>query len=292
MRVQFGRGVDAARAHPAPFFYSFPPARCTVMPRPLAAPAHRMLEERDGPMRTMTLLLVPLAVAAGWLLCTTRADGPVKKEGAKPVGIDKRVPWTTSRVKGSPEPPPEYRSEVAFPRLKFAEPLDMAAVPGGKRLAVAERHGKVFTFPNDPKAEKADLLIDLKTTVYAITFHPQFAKNGYVYVTSIVNPEKETPTGTKLVRYQATGDPPKCDPATRKVVFEWPSGGHNAGCLKFGPDGYLYVGTGDGSGIADQLQTGQDVSDVLASILRIDVDRPDEGKGYSAPKDNPFVKMK
>jgi uncharacterized repeat protein (TIGR03806 family) len=243
-------------------------------------------------MRTLTLPLGILAVAAGCLLCTSRAADPVKKDDPKPVGIDKRVPWTTSRIHGSPEPPPEYRSEVAFPKLKFAEPLDMAAVPGGKRLAIAERHGKVFTFPNDPKTEKADLLIDLKTTIYSLAFHPQFVKNGYVYVTSIVDPDKETPTGTKVVRFQAKGDPPQCDPATRTVVYEWPSGGHNAGCLRFGPDGYLYVGTGDGSGIADELQTGQNVTDVLASILRIDVDNPPKGKSYGIPKDNPFVAMK
>jgi uncharacterized repeat protein (TIGR03806 family) len=241
-------------------------------------------------MRSLTLLLLPLAAVAGWLLCDTRAADPARKEA---VGLDKRIPWTTSRVKGSPEPPPEYRSEVAFAKLKFAEPLDLTLIPKQGRLAVAERHGKIFTFPDDPaKADRADLLIDVKTTIYAIAFHPDFGKNGYVYVTRIVDPDKELPTGTKLTRYTARGNPPVADPDSAKVIFEWPSGGHNAGCLKFGPDGYLYVGCGDGSGIADQLQTGQDVSDVLASILRIDVDRPDEGKAYGVPKDNPFVAMK
>jgi len=242
-------------------------------------------------MRTPTLLLVPLAVVACWLLCDSRAADPVRKDD-KPAGLDRRVPWTTSRVKGSPEPPPEYRTEVAFPRLKFDEPLDMAFVPGQHRLAVAERHGKIYTFADDPKTEKADLLLDTKTTVYAIAFHPQFAKNGYVYVTTITNPDRDDPTGTKVTRYEAKGDTLRCDPASAKVIFEWLSGGHNAGCLKFGPDGFLYVGTGDGSGIADQRQTGQDVSDVLSSILRIDVDHPDAGKAYAVPKDNPFVTMK
>jgi uncharacterized repeat protein (TIGR03806 family) len=243
-------------------------------------------------MRSLTLLLAPLAVVAGWLFCNTRAADPVRKEADPPVGIDKRVPWTTSRVKGSPEPPPEYRSEVAFPKLKFAEPLDMAFVPGANRLAVAERHGKVFTFANDPKTQKADLLLDTETTIYAIAFHPKFAKNGYVYVTTVINPDKDDFTGSKVVRYEAKGDPLRCDPASRKVIFEWLSGGHNGGCLKFGPDGYLYIGCGDGSGIADERKTGQDVSDVLASLLRIDVDHPDEGKAYGIPKDNPFVSLK
>jgi uncharacterized repeat protein (TIGR03806 family) len=241
-------------------------------------------------MRTPILLLVPLLVAAGWLLCDSRAADPVRKD--KPVGLDRRTPWTTSRVKGSPEPPPEYRTEVAFPRLKFDEPLDMAFVPGHNRPAVAERHGKIYSFANDVKTEKADLLLDVKTTIYAIAFHPQFLKNGFVYVTTITDPDKDSPTGTKVKRFTAKGNPPVADPSSGKVVFEWPSGGHNAGCLKFGPDGYLYIGTGDGSGIADQLQTGQDVSDVLSSILRIAVDPPEAGKAYGIPNDNPFVAMR
>ncbi len=236
-------------------------------------------------MRLFAVCLVPLAGVLLLLLCRApAADSPDEKP---PVGIDTRVAWTTSRVKGSPEPPPLFRSEVAFPKISFFEPLDLAPVPGRDRLAVAERPGKVFTFVNDPAADKTDLLIDLKRTIYSLTFHPQFAKNGYLYVTSVVGDDR--PDGTRVSRFEVKGDPPRAELASEKVVFTWPSGGHNAGCVKFGPDGYLYVGTGDGSGIADERQTGQDVSDFFASILRLDVDRPDEGKGYSVPKDNPFV---
>ncbi len=236
-------------------------------------------------MRTLTLLLVSLMALIGALaLCKGQAA-----DARKSVGIDQRVPWTTSRIKGSPEPPPEYRSEIAFPKVRFNEPLDMAAVPGRNRLAIAERHGKVFTFPIDAKAESADLLIDLKTTIYAIAFHPRFAENGYVYVTTIAHPDKDEEDGTRVIRFEAKGDPPRCDAARGQVILSWPSGGHNAGCLKFGPDGCLYIGCGDGSGIADQRQTGQDISDLLSSILRIDVDHPEAGKSYSVPRDNPFV---
>ncbi len=234
----------------------------------------------------LLLLLVAVAVAALVFLAPSPA-GP----DSKPAGIDKRVPWTTSKIKGSPEPPPPFRSEAAFPKLKFFEPLDLANVPGKNRLAVATRPGKIFTFVNDPRTEKADLLLDVKKIVYAVTFHPQFAKNGYFYVTYIV--KDETPNGTRVARFQVKGDdPPKANPASEKVIFEWPAGGHNAGCLKFGPDGYLYIGTGDGSGIADELHTGQNVGDLLSSILRIDVDRPDADKAYSIPKDNPLVNHK
>jgi uncharacterized repeat protein (TIGR03806 family) len=211
----------------------------------------------------------------------------------KPVGLDKRVPWTTSKVKGSPEPPEPFRSEVAFPKLKFYEPLDLTPQPGANRFFVAERKGKIFSFVNDPKTEKPDLILELNKTVYGIAAHPDFAKNGYLYVTYIADDSKETPTGSRVARFTVSRDnPPKCDPASEKLIFEWPNGGHNGGCLKFGPDGYLYIGTGDGSGIADGLETGQDLSDVLAAMLRIDVDHPDADKSYGIPKDNPFVGMK
>jgi uncharacterized repeat protein (TIGR03806 family) len=245
-------------------------------------------------------VLFALSLGVGFAL-VGYADNPAKNPIKPPVGIDKRVPWTTSKVIGSPEPPSPYRTEVAFPNLpKFDSPLDMARVPGSNRLVVAERYGKIFAFVNDPKTDKADLVIDLhpsadrwKGNIYAITFHPQFAKNGYMYVTYVPDADKTEPKGTKIARFVVkTEGGFKADPASEKIVFEWPSGGHNAGCLKFGPDGFLYIGCGDGSGIADELQTGQDLSDHLACMLRIDVDHPEDGKAYSVPKDNPFVKMK
>jgi uncharacterized repeat protein (TIGR03806 family) len=234
-------------------------------------------------MRLCIRLLIVLT-SASLLLLVGLAAAP----SPRLPGIDQRTPWTTSRVHGSPEPPPPFRSEVAFPKLKFFEPLDLAFVPGKNRLAVATRPGKVFTFVNDRATSGADLLLDLKKTVYALTFHPQFAQNGYLYVTYIV--EEGKPSGTRLARFEVKGDaPPRADPASEKILLEWPSGGHNGGCLKFGPDGYLYIGTGDGSGIADELHTGQNLGDLLAALLRIDVDRADVGKGYSIPPDNPFV---
>src|SRR3954451_24333263 len=168
----------------------------------------------------------------------------------------------------------------------------MCSAPGTERLFVATRPGKLYSFVPDKKTDTPDLLIDVKKMVYSMVCHPKFAKNGYFYVTYIVDPSKETPTGTRVSRFTAQGNPPKADLSSEKVIIEWPNGGHNGGCLRFGPDGMLYIGTGDGSGIADGLQTGQDVTDLLAAMLRIDVDKTDEGKNYAIPKDNPFVKHK
>ena len=217
------------------------------------------------------------------------SEGPAKKPRADS-GIDKRRPWTTSHVRGSPEPPHPFRLENAFPKVKFDEPLELAAIPGSDRWLVAERHGKIFTFANDPKADARQLLLELGKTVYGVAPHPDFARNGYIFVTYIKDSSKDDPDGSRLSRFTVSKtNPPVADPKSEVVILTWPSGGHNGGCIRFGPDGCLYLGTGDGSGIADGRLTGQDLGDLLGSILRIDVDRPDKGKNYSVPKDNPFV---
>jgi putative heme-binding domain-containing protein len=210
----------------------------------------------------------------------------------------KRMPWTTSRVIGSPDPPSPYQTELAFPKLKFDEPLDLTSGPGSPRLFVTERFGRVLSFPVDRSIEKADLLIDLNphfgkpprtVLAYGFALHPRFAENGFVYITIVPNPEREEPRGTRVSRFKATGNPPVADPKSETVIIEWPNGGHNGGALEFGPDGFLYIATGDASGIADQYLTGQDMSTLAGKILRIDVDRSENGRNYAIPPDNPFV---
>jgi putative heme-binding domain-containing protein len=254
--------------------------------------------------RRIAFVTIGLGVALTGLLVLARAaDDPRQaKPGArKAFGIEKRVPWTTSKVRGSPEPPSPYRTELAFPKLpKFDEPLDMPYAPGLPRLFVVERYGRIFSFRNDPQVDHADLLLDLNQVlgraspktmnVYGFALHPKFSQNGFVYATYVIDLEKELPAGTRVSRFRVLpGDPPRADPKSEQILIEWPCGGHNGGCLQFGPDGYLYIATGDSSGIADQYLTGQDLSTLAGKILRIDVDHPDRGKQYGVPKDNPFV---
>ena len=253
-------------------------------------------------------LIVASFIAIGFSLIQWHAS-TAEQAGKEPVrkasGLEKRVPWTTSKVVGSAEPPPPYKTELAFPKLpKFEEPLDLTYAPGTNRLFVAGRWGKIWSFVNKKDVDKADLALEfkgakdskgepMKQVIYAITLHPKFKDNGYLFVTWIPNPEKEgLPKGSRVSRFTVKGEPPVVDLASEKIIFEWPNGGHNGGCLKFGPDGMLYVVTGDGSGIADEFNIGQDLSSVFSKLLRIDVDNADAGKGYGIPKDNPFVKTK
>jgi uncharacterized repeat protein (TIGR03806 family) len=214
---------------------------------------------------------------------------PVRRD----YGIEERTLWTTSNIQGTPDPPDPYRTEPVFTRLetRFEQPLEAAVAPGVNRLFIAERYGKIYSFVNDADVRRADLLVDVGRTVYGLAFHPDFATNGQFFVMSVLDPANPSEQGSRVSRYIAkVGDgPPTADPASEEVLIQWPSGGHNGGCLQFGPDGYLYIVTGDGSGIADELQTGQDISDLLAAMLRIDVDRKSDGLAYAIPADNPFV---
>ena len=241
-----------------------------------------------------------MIVLAGW---AQAADAPAPQ----------RVPWTTSRVTGSPDPPLPYRLERAFPRIKFATPVDITAAPSSDRLFVAEQYGKIFSFRNEPDPAKADLFFDAKKDVrgldkvptckgisalYAITFHPDFATNRYCYVCYVLDvpvPGPSAETGSRVSRFTVVdgeGGAPRVDPDSEVVMVEWLAAGHNGCALKFGPDGYLYISTGDGVGPSppDTLATGQDLDDLLCCILRIDVDRETDGRRYAIPPDNPFVK--
>ncbi|HUG82031.1 MAG TPA: PQQ-dependent sugar dehydrogenase [Bryobacterales bacterium] len=209
---------------------------------------------------------------------------------AEAFSTEERILWTTSNIHGTPDPPDPYRPEVAFPNVKFYEPITMANVPGANKLIVGERYGKVYSFTPRRDANDKELIIDLKRVLYGVALHPRFAENGYVYMVTVPEMGTDLPTGSKLLRFKAQTEAPyRVDAASEQVLLEWPSGGHNGGCLRFGPDGYLYVVTGDASGIADERITGQDISDLPASVLRIDVDKPSGGKLYSVPADNPFV---
>ena len=185
-----------------------------------------------------------------------------------------RVPWTAGKVTGSPEPPPPFAAKNVYASAKFNHPLLIARMPAADLLFVGEQDGKIFTLnPKLPDA-KPELFADLKAnyakltpnpaakefeSVYGLVFHPEYAKNRTCFVCYTLkgkkgpkvgqfDPEKNLPDGSRVSRFNVIADEgkaPTLDIASEEVLLSFPQGGHNGGDLHFGPDGYLYITTGD-----------------------------------------------
>src|SRR5262245_25884606 len=264
---------------------------------------------------SLAATVLPILLGGGlaaWLV-PLAAPSPSSPESGP--GKAARPAWTTSRVVGSPDPPPPYKVVRAFPNLKFKHPLLLARCPGSDRLFVGEQAGVLYSFADKPDAQ-ADLFCDLRTelrtihllpqakeveAVYGLAFHPDFATNRQCFVCYTLRSSKQgqenLPDGTRVSRFTVTrADPPRIDPSSEEIVLTFLQGGHNGGDLHFGPDRLLYISTGDAASPnpPDPLNTGQDIGDLLSSILRIDVDHKDGEavRRYAVPKDNPFVGMK
>jgi glucose/arabinose dehydrogenase len=220
--------------------------------------------------------------------------GPGASDAAKPFGIARRTPLTTSRVVGSPDPPPPYRVRRAYPKLAVSFPICVVHQPGSDRqIAVAETvpYGptSLVRIRDDAGVETFEKLFDVDGVAYDVKFHPKFADNGFFYVGSN-GPEHGGPKSTRVIRYTMGREPPYAvDPKSAKLIIEWPSDGHNGGAIAFGHDGMLYITSGDGTSDSDRDVVGQDLSKLTAKVLRIDVDHADPGRAYSVPKDNPFA---
>jgi uncharacterized repeat protein (TIGR03806 family) len=212
----------------------------------------------------------------------------------------KRVLWSGSKVQGAPEPPARFRTERLYPGLKLDGPVDAQLSPDRKRWYVTEQLAVIRTFAADGAAGASSVLLDLSTpdrkwdhrrNAYSVAFHPRFAENGYLYLfTRDPIPDPAMGRITRFVVTTAADGTPTCDPKSAVTIIEWPSGeDHFGGSLNFGNDGMLYFPVGDGNGYGDAKMSGQDLSDLNASVMRIDVDRPAPGQQYAIPADNPFL---
>lgn len=208
-----------------------------------------------------------------------------------------RDAWTTSRVKGSPDPPKPFHVRRAYPKLQFTQPVELMALGDTGKMMLLEVDGKLFTFDDDDECESADLALDLKPLfdpfhrAFGFAIHPDFAQNRQIFVAYAGGPVARA-DGTRLSRFVVEDEsPPRIDPASEQVLLTWPSGGHNGCAIRFDSGGLLYFSTGDGSRPypPDEYDVSQDLSDLRSTICRIDVDRTDGVRPYSIPADNPFV---
>lgn len=173
---------------------------------------------------------------------------------------------------------------------------------GSGNIFVASQHGMIHAFKNDPAAAKASLFLNIRDQVkhfrqgganeeglLGLAFHPDYKSNGRFYVYYTSSKEKLM---SIVSEFKVSDDNPlKADPNSERVVMKikQPFMNHNGGSMEFGPDGYLYIGMGDGGSRNDPYGNGQKMDTMMGKILRIDVDKRDGGKGYGIPADNPFV---
>lgn len=187
--------------------------------------------------------------------------------------------------------------EAAFPDIgSFTPPLiDVFQQPGDDtKFYAMQKAGYIYRFDNTPSATGKDVFLDIDSQTISsgemgllgFAFHPQFQTNGYFYV--YYNDSREPNARRSTVsRFTYTGTLP-VDTSTELVLLteDQPYDNHNGGNLVFGPDGYLYIGFGDGG---TGTNSSQNPLNFLGSFLRIDVDRTADGKNYAIPTDNPFV---
>ncbi len=240
---------------------------------------------------------------------TLRFAGPPQKDARKPYGIDRLLPLTTSRVVGSPDPPLPYRMKKVFPNLKLNFPITVLHQPGSDRLLYVTQNQafsatSVYRIKDDPADPQTEKLLEQDAMTYSLAFHPNFKNNGYFYLGLNGPSSAQLARKTKVVRYKMDPKPPyKLDLKSETIIIEWQSAGHDGAAIAFGHDGMMYVTSGDGTSDSDTNIVGQDMSTLLAKVLRIDVDhvaltprrspyRPEPGKMYSVPKDNPFLNLK
>jgi glucose/arabinose dehydrogenase len=187
--------------------------------------------------------------------------------------------------------------ENAFPNLTFNQPVGVFDLPDGtNQILVMEQPGVIRVFENSRSAGASSVFIDLESKVLyggeqgllGMALHPNYESNGYFYVNYVA----PNPRRTVITRYTVSAvDQNRADVNSELVILEieQPFANHNGGQITFGPDGYLYIGLGDGGSGGDPLGNGQNLGVLLGKILRIDVDSASMGKNYAIPGDNPFV---
>ncbi|MDF3820240.1 PQQ-dependent sugar dehydrogenase [Leptospira sp. 96542] len=184
--------------------------------------------------------------------------------------------------------------------VKTKEPTDIQFPPGDSPfLFVLEKSGNLILFDRQSKVKRVlhtwVVLTDSEEGLLGLSFHPSYPKEPKAYVNYVkeIGKKDHTVVSEILIQNPSNFEAMKVTNERVLLSIEQPYPNHNAGQLVFGPDGFLYIGLGDGGLRADPKANGQNPSTLLGSMLRIDT-RPDiaNKREYSIPKDNPFIGKK
>jgi len=160
---------------------------------------------------------------------------------------------------------------------------------GDERLFVLEQRGLIRIIENGELLSQPFLDIEARVGdaaneqgLLGLAFDPAYGSNGRFFINYT-----DTNGDTVISHFRVTDDPDTADPTSEVITLTIPQpfGNHNGGQLQFGPDGYLYIGMGDGGSAGDPQSNGQNPNTLLGGILRLDINQ----EPYSTPADNPFI---
>jgi glucose/arabinose dehydrogenase len=213
---------------------------------------------------------------------------------SQPTALPTSTPEPTA-VPPTPTPPAQPPASLSLQPIAdgFVRPTNLTHA-FDNRLFVTDQAGRIHIIHEG--AMLAEPFLDITDRVndraneqglLGLAFHPHYQQNGYFFV-NYTNANGST----VIARYQVSADnPDRADRDNERILLtiSQPYGNHNGGQIKFGPDGYLYIGMGDGGSAGDPLNHGQDMTTLLGAMLRLDIDQGNDEAAYAIPADNPFV---
>jgi glucose/arabinose dehydrogenase len=247
----------------------------------------------------LVLGLAVLAACAANSPASTETNTPVQEAGAAtdtPFSIipASATPSPTTEPTATPLPERTIPDPTGYGWVQvasgFSRPLLLThAGDGSGRVFVLEQDGRIQIMQDGAPLEQPFLdIVELvgsesnEQGLLGLAFHPDYEQNGRFFINYT-----DTAGDTVIARYQVSSDPNVADPNSEVVLmaFDQPYPNHNGGHLAFGPDGYLYIGSGDGGSQGDPERNGQSLETYLGKILRLDVNAAEP---YAIPVENPF----
>ena len=217
---------------------------------------------------------------------TTPASSPGSGLDARPTNVSCVAP-------ARPQPGTGVQLVRAFPALSFGSPVGLYQAPSDStRWFVLEQGGRIRAFPNDPAAQPGSVqtFLDISGRVtisgelglLGMAFHPDWPSTPYAYVYYSVS--GADPVENRISRFTTSNAGTSLDAASEQTILRLiknqPDGNHNGGNIAFGPDGFLYIGTGDGGSGGDPNNNAQNQHVLFGKMLRIDVS---PATGYAIP---------
>ena len=254
----------------------------------------------------MLAMVATIVVACG----QTASTSPGTQVSSASPGASSGAAASPSPARSTPRPQPAADVAIEVVLDGLTAPVGLVAPPDGSgRLFILEQAGSILVLKDgeretQPFLDISDRVVPLtpdydERGLLGLAFHPDFANNGRFFVYYGAPLRKGAPAGldhtNTLSEFRADpADPSRADQASERILlqFEQPQFNHSGGGLGFGPDGFLYLGTGDGGGQGDASEghspqgNAQDTAKLNGKILRIDVDGKEP---YAIPSDNPFA---